>query len=318
MRIFTVSGSLGAKSDTLIPIMGRAALSSIVQSGKRTYTVRDVRIRFAVHGANDMRMDIQIECAGNSPHDHYFVSGSVSLAVGTSGILRFWYPIVLNRNREASSTYWEDQNKQTEDVTSRYCFNEEGLEAAFQSMSSQSNHLALRQLAVRLQILSNFTPYMKEAGSYNINSNFQTSGGVNRLKLDRSRVVIGLAVGYGIKEFRRFVGSLRATGYMGVIILGVSSDIATSVQHFLLRHHVEMKIVEADSLMDAHKSDGDNAGFYSVALPRWQLYRKWISEINETEEQHRETLYFLTDTRDVYFQRDPFKSIPPPAVHNNI
>ena len=45
-------------------------------------------------------------------------------------------------------------------------------------------------------------------------------------------VVIGLAVGYPLSYFEQFVGSLRATGYDGHIILGVAENVDSSTLEY--------------------------------------------------------------------------------------
>jgi hypothetical protein len=56
-------------------------------------------------------------------------------------------------------------------------------------------------------------------------------------------VVIGLAVGYPLEVFETFVGSLRATGYPGHIILGIATDTDQQTRDYLAKRNVTMKEV---------------------------------------------------------------------------
>ena len=122
--------------------------------------------------------------------------------------------------------------------------------------------------------------------------------------MDQSRVVMGVALGYGIDEFRRFVGSLRATGYTGSIILGASSDLSERCHKYLVHQHVVAHVIPENFLTPTSDMDHANAGFYSIAVPRWRLYEKWVLDTENISLQNGdgnqvENLYLLTDTRDV-------------------
>jgi hypothetical protein len=141
--------------------------------------------------------------------------------------------------------------------------------------------------------------------------------------VDRRKVVMGVAVGYGIEEFRRFVGSLRATGFMGAVVLGVGErdNLSPVAREYLQRHRVETRVVRDGTFTpNMQGEDGNHAGFYNVAVPRWLLYRDWMREavfdVGNTVDgtataavAASHVQFLLTDTRDVYFQRDPFADL---------
>jgi hypothetical protein len=313
-------------SDPLVRVVGRAALSLLKNTdGKRTYTVHSARVRFAVLGPRDMRMYVQLECTEDAGGNTFFALGVVSLeatvvaSAGIGGTLPLWFPILLDHTREASSLRWvggeghRHRRHNSDDAHDNCVVEEGGLVSAFQraydAQTMRGGRLALRQLGVRLKTLSNMARTMTAPGD----GRFRTFHGDMRWKMDQSRVVMGVAVGYGMDEFRRFVGSLRATGYKGSIILGVSVDLSERCRNYLLLHNVVTRTVPRDILTPARDGDGENAGFYGIAVPRWRLYETWIKEAEgwhaHDGDGGQSLLFLLTDTRDVYFQRDPFEDI---------
>ena len=92
--------------------------------------------------------------------------------------------------------------------------------------------------------------------------------------------VIAMAVGYGPRAFRNFVGSLRSSGYNGLIILGVNA-----IQENL-GENVRLQMISSQS---------------NAELFRYQWYYDMMSNITHA---------LLTDFRDVYFQDNPFRTLP--------
>ena len=92
--------------------------------------------------------------------------------------------------------------------------------------------------------------------------------------------VIALAAGYGPRAFRNFVGSLRSSGYNGLLILGVNA-----VQENL-GDNVRQQVISSQS---------------NAELFRYQWYSEMLSNVTHA---------LLTDFRDVYFQDNPFRTLP--------
>jgi len=143
-------------------------------------------------------------------------------------------------------------------------------------------------------------------------------------KWDSSKcVVIGLAVNYGISEYRVFVGSLRATGYTGHIILGISQDASQDVREYLDKHKVTTKYVTVtrgpggctfyntttvDNIPSLDQKCTDKYPDYKIQWGRFPLARDWLQECTDCTDG-----VMLTDVRDAYFQSDPFAFIEKPA-----
>jgi len=89
-----------------------------------------------------------------------------------------------------------------------------------------------------------------------------------------------MAAGYGPGAFRNFVGSLRSSGYNGLIILGVNA-----VQENL-GDNVRQQVISSQS---------------NAELFRYQWYSDMLSNVTHA---------LLTDFRDVYFQDNPFRTLP--------
>ncbi|KAL7471610.1 hypothetical protein ACHAXS_011919 [Conticribra weissflogii] len=133
---------------------------------------------------------------------------------------------------------------------------------------------------------------------------------------DPSRcAVLGLAYGYGLWAFRDFVGSLRATGYDGYIILGISPNPGNDVHDYLKEQNVTVKYVEMADRCTYNGTIGYDGRVintkdwncakdypdYKITWGRFKLYEDWLKqEVGVTDG------VMLTDFRDAYFQRDPF------------
>mmetsp|Transcript_14540 Transcript_14540/g.29543 ORF Transcript_14540/g.29543 Transcript_14540/m.29543 type:complete len:457 (-) Transcript_14540:72-1442(-) len=127
--------------------------------------------------------------------------------------------------------------------------------------------------------------------------------------------VLGLAYGYGLWTFRDFVGSLRATGYNGYIILGISPNPGEDVLDYLEHQNVTVKYVEMANRCTYNGTIGYDGRVintkdwncakkypdYKITWGRFKLYEDWLKEeVGVTDG------IMLTDVRDAYFQRDPF------------
>ena len=101
-----------------------------------------------------------------------------------------------------------------------------------------------------------------------------------QVKPPATPAVIAMAVGYGPPAFRNFVGTLRSTGYRGLIILGINKVPGD------LGRNVRLEMI----------SSGSNQELF-----RYQWYRDMLTNVTHA---------LLTDFRDVYFQDNPFRVLP--------
>jgi hypothetical protein len=130
--------------------------------------------------------------------------------------------------------------------------------------------------------------------------------------------VLGLASGYGRQVYEMFVGSLRATGFTGHIILAIAKDAPSDVVSYLSEQNVTIKYVErADKCtyngtigekgvpIDMQKSSEwkcpKDYPDYKITWSRFLYYRDWLNECPSCADG-----VILTDVRDAFFQRDPF------------
>ena len=319
--------SIHPGSDSLVTILARSALSMLSIQKKMTAHVIDAKIRFSIFNAgyaDDIKLELHLECEREKEVqqqqqqqnkrvddrqkiiEKFFVTGTMTIMSNEQG-MPFWFPVSIGSIDSAME--WKDQTSVP--VWTDNCLMENGgLLASIQHMMTASTSLYKRpfqRLMVRLEKISQnvaggdgvadvahvFHPYLK-----NTKPTF--------LPVERKTVVIGVAVNYGMNEFRRFIGSLRSTTFSGTIILGVSANISPECFRYLKRHHVEIRMVKDGDLTPEEKDDdGVHSGFYNIALPRWVLYQKWVNE----DIFSNTTRFLLTDTRDVYFQRDPFDDL---------
>lgn len=138
---------------------------------------------------------------------------------------------------------------------------------------------------------------------------------IGMVKLDAARsypTIMGLAVGYDLDVFKFFVGSLRATGFAGNIILGVKPDLEEDVWDYLKEQKVIKKPVEMTNNCtytgfkqeDDEKYEQDcleSYPDYKISWGRFALYRDWLKDCATCTGE-----IMLTDVRDAFFQRDPF------------
>uniref|UniRef100_A0A7S3L505 UDP-galactopyranose mutase C-terminal domain-containing protein n=1 Tax=Amphora coffeiformis TaxID=265554 RepID=A0A7S3L505_9STRA len=134
--------------------------------------------------------------------------------------------------------------------------------------------------------------------------------------------IMGLAAyPRNMATFRLLVGSLRQNGYDGHIILGVHKDIPPAEEEYLKAMDVTYYItafVDCDaSIMDAGEGGGNIRGKCSEGLEklklewgRFEMCRQWLKACKECT-----GWTLVMDTRDVFFQADPFASLPDPATN---
>lgn len=131
-------------------------------------------------------------------------------------------------------------------------------------------------------------------------------------------VVIGLASGYNLDVYKRFVGSLRATGFNGHIILGISSDPPQDVTDYLQQQNVTTKPVDIGrcTYYNATMENGKpllnqkcatSYPQYKIQWGRFPMAKDWLLDCEECTNG-----VMLTDTRDAYFQSDPFAYVDNP------
>jgi len=133
--------------------------------------------------------------------------------------------------------------------------------------------------------------------------------------------VISMATNYDLETYERFVGSLRKSGFKGNIILAVDeADLSPEVRHYFEYRNVTAKIVEMIPAEECVKTSDNylpivHAQPCSKAYPhlkatwaRHSLFRDWLKEC---ETCTGPVLYI--DSRDSYFQDDPFGEGSPPV-----
>jgi hypothetical protein len=142
--------------------------------------------------------------------------------------------------------------------------------------------------------------------------------GNDALPWDSSRcAVLAMATNMGLGEYQTFVGSLRATGYSGRIVLGISHDASSEIIDYLNANGVTMrKYIKAEKctydgyvnnegkVLDMNHPPSHHPWQCSAEYPdykmthgRFVLYKDWIVECTECTDG-----IMLTDARDAYFQ----------------
>lgn len=104
-------------------------------------------------------------------------------------------------------------------------------------------------------------------------------------------LVVGLAAGYALFTVRRFVGSLRHSGFNGTIVMGVFAGVGADVRAFAAAHRVVLADVPADEVTRSKQLLSWRFGWYSRVLARHCAWPGCSA--------------LLTDVRDVFFQADP-------------
>ena len=151
----------------------------------------------------------------------------------------------------------------------------------------------------------------------NVSATSQASSSTGKWDSSKS-AVLGLGTGYPLNVYKRFVGSLRATGFSGHIILGISKATSERVLNYLAAENVTIHIVEFAKKCTYDGAEGhDGKPFdgmkclkdypdWKVTWGRFGLYKEWLGACTECTDG-----IILTDIRDAYFQRDPFQVVKP-------
>jgi hypothetical protein len=101
-------------------------------------------------------------------------------------------------------------------------------------------------------------------------------------------LLLGAACGYGVSAIKNFVLSFRKHNQKDDIVLIVDSATRPSVEQFLENHQVKIEMFEPTSCATG------------VNNSRYFKYLEYISSVSQYEN------VFISDTRDVIFQSDPF------------
>jgi hypothetical protein len=132
----------------------------------------------------------------------------------------------------------------------------------------------------------------------------QQNGGPTE-DLSKTATVMGMATNYRLQTFRQFVGSLRKSGYMGNIILGVSpeADMPDNVKNYLKSWDVVMKHIQYVNCTHNLGSEGCAHPYQDIKLrwSRFPLLRDWLQECDRCTGP-----VLVSDVRDAYFQENPF------------
>ena len=135
----------------------------------------------------------------------------------------------------------------------------------------------------------------------------------------RADVVMALGFGYPRTVFKRFVSTLRATGYAGDVVLaaGPPEKFRNGVEDYLKGEGVlayqftyecfrkkrggrRLLVTPAGCVLTNWYAGGDARGPRPLAVARYEMYRAWLANYDEA------SWAFVFDFRDVFFQRDPF------------
>ena len=128
--------------------------------------------------------------------------------------------------------------------------------------------------------------------------------GVNLHGDSSTATVMGLATGYTLDVYKRFVGSLRKTGYTGHIILGVAPDVDPEVERYLAYRNVMVKKLKWVNCTYPDSKKFECSYPYNDIKTRWSrfpLQRDWLRDCKTCTGP-----VLSMDVRDSYFQLDPF------------
>jgi hypothetical protein len=137
----------------------------------------------------------------------------------------------------------------------------------------------------------------------------------------KTATVMGMATGLDIDDYRKFVGSLRKTGYEGNIILGVNADTSKTILEYLSKRDVTTKFItysactfepfyKTEKEIEEARETSEYKGLtkctsaYPDVKVRWAKFplgRDWLRECETCTGP-----VLITDVRDTIFQRDPF------------
>lgn len=158
----------------------------------------------------------------------------------------------------------------------------------------------------------------------------------NDEEVHKTATVMGMATGYNLETYQRFVGSLRKTGYEGNIILVVSPDIGNESSDYLNSKNVVMHRVTY--VKCSHPVNADIAAkdpseiknshtkeLVTCVEPYPELKHRWarfplLGDLlrkcggQENPETTCGGPVLVTDVRDTFFQRNPFGPEAPRVV----
>ena len=136
-----------------------------------------------------------------------------------------------------------------------------------------------------------------------------------------SNAIVGLA-SYPkfMNGWRKLVGSLRTNGYEGHIILGVNPNIPQDERNYLDKMGVTYYAIElancTSTILEGITSTTNNevrakcsVGLETLKLEwgRYEMARRWLHSCTSCTGWN-----MVIDTRDIFFQSDPFKSLGNP------
>jgi hypothetical protein len=135
--------------------------------------------------------------------------------------------------------------------------------------------------------------------------------------------VMGMATGYGVQEYRYFVGSLRKSGYQGHIMLGVDPDMRPGVEDYLTKMNVTMLRIKKIPCVTQILKDVDEANSHAKEVStcidpypdvkiRWGRFPFLRDALINCASCTGPVL--ITDVRDTIVQRDPFGDGAPPVT----
>jgi hypothetical protein len=137
--------------------------------------------------------------------------------------------------------------------------------------------------------------------------------------------VMAMATKYHLRDYQRFVGSLRKTGYQGHIILAVSPDLSLDIEQYLLSRSVDIRKVQYVNCsypMLSKPNDVHDEELVTCVHPyptlkhRWARYPLLRDFLRDCTTCTGPVL--MTDMRDTVFQRDPFGSEAPEVPFNTL
>eukprot|EP00529_Nitzschia_sp_RCC80_P019868 CAMPEP_0113498532 /NCGR_PEP_ID=MMETSP0014_2-20120614/31229_1 /TAXON_ID=2857 /ORGANISM="Nitzschia sp." /LENGTH=424 /DNA_ID=CAMNT_0000392575 /DNA_START=23 /DNA_END=1294 /DNA_ORIENTATION=+ /assembly_acc=CAM_ASM_000159 len=155
----------------------------------------------------------------------------------------------------------------------------------------------------------------------NINNDDQEQDGPPQ-KDSSTATVLSMATGYSLRDYERFVGSLRKTGYAGHIILAVAPTMDDLTRRYLegmnttlyevQKMNCTYQIMDASQVTSHHDEEIRTCLYpYPSLKHRWARYPLLRDLLINCTTCTGPVLH--TDLRDTLFQRDPFGPDAPPV-----
>ncbi|KAG7354902.1 hypothetical protein IV203_004258 [Nitzschia inconspicua] len=139
--------------------------------------------------------------------------------------------------------------------------------------------------------------------------------------------VMAMATGYRLDEYKRFVGSLRKSGYQGHIILAVSPKLEPETEKYFISRNVDYRKVQYVNCSHPIISPGETKNSHDKELvtcvhPYPSLKHRW-ARFPLLRDYLRDCVtctgpVLITDMRDTAFQRDPFGPEAPVVPPNTL